>query len=294
MKAARVSFEDIRRVIAKYVFAFRRLINYFLSFNNVANQISGRSPVHRNMGVAGTTGVGSVVRSNSAKFAPGSTVFVIEEGTWNDIITVSENNAIVLPSKLSPEGAAQLDVVATAWAILQKTPLQSKDVILLDDTNEALNAAVISIAKSRSLQVAIRDTAGNLHFGGKTVDSVENVKLVITSATGEEFTKISRVASNNGTVVHINGKLDSLASGAAVYSSVSAFIFQNKAVKGFDFTGLAKQDSLFVAEAITAAANLLAEGKVSLPAAKVLPQSDFASAIATASSGKSAIINISK
>lgn len=240
--------------------------------------ITGRSPINACRGVAGTTGVGSVVESSFSGVAKSSIVFVVGSGTWNDFAMVRGENVFELV-KLTADAAAQIDVVASACAILDQNALVAGETIYVDVADEALAAAIAAVAKSSSLKVAA------------TGDKLDNVKLAITSAAGAPLTNIVRQIARNGTVVRVNAAAPSAEIGFT--TGVSSFIFQDKRVRGFDLHALAEADPAACKRAVNAAAALLADKKVSLPAAKVFPQSEFAASIAAAESGKSAILTIS-
>jgi NADPH:quinone reductase-like Zn-dependent oxidoreductase len=163
---------------------------------------------------------------------------------------------------------------------MQQNPVVAGETMLVDIGDEALAAALAAVAKNNSVKVA---NAG---------DKATNVKLAVTSAVGTAFTNLAKQLANGGTVVRLNNS--SPAAAEPLHSGVGAFIFQDKRIRGFDFHAMAQSNPVQCGEAVAAAASLMADGKVSLPAAKAFPQADFAKSIEAAQSGKNAIITISK
>lgn len=241
--------------------------------------ISGRSLINSARGVAGTTGVGSVVASGCPGISEGVSVFVVGNGTWNDRVTISGERVFVLPNGIPAEAAAHIDVVASAFAIFRQNGVKSGDTVCVDVLDEALTSALSAVAKHMSVKVT------------KPGAKLDNVNLVVTSASGDAFSKIAKQIQNGGTVLRVNSALPV---DSGVQSGAGAYIFQNKSISGFDFHVLAQTNPTVCAQVVNDAAALLAEKKVDLPSSKTFPQSDFAASIKAAQSGKSSVLSISK
>lgn len=234
-------------------------------------------------GVAGTVAVGTVSKSADKRIADGATVLVSANGVWNDNVVVPASSVFSISSKLSAEQAGQVDLVASALAVLSGA--KEGDIVLIDEVNEALNAAISAVAKHLKIKVVHSE---------KGQAKVENVKIGVTSLVGEQFNSFAKQVSVGGTVVSVNSAPSPLASAAGVSSGVAAFIFNNKTIRGFDFSAWASHNSTEAARTINEASTLLSEGKISLAAVKTVAQTDFLSSISAASQGKVSILKISK
>lgn len=225
-------------------------------------------------------GVGGSIAVGTSR-ASGGTVLVSGEGVWNDEVTVPTTQAFPVPSALTDDQLAVLDVVASAWGVLSGAGLSAGDVVLSDKSNALFDAAVTAVGK---------------HMGFKVVDKVDEstkVKLAVTFATGSNFHNLASHIAFGGSVVSMAGLPAPASSAEGVAASVRSLVFQDLRIRGFDFNAWAASRPEEVARAVSEASKLIAAGKVSIPVEKVTPEK-FASALTAAADNKAAAIVFGK
>ncbi len=241
-------------------------------------------------GIAGTAGVGSVVKVGSAtskkSLSSGDTVFISQQGVWSDEVNVPISKVHVVPNKnLKPEQLAHIDVVISAIAMVNDCGLSSGDTVLIDNSTDLINTAISAVAKSHNLKVVTDSSKAD----GK-------VKAAITSTSGTAFQQIAGAISAGGTVISYNSTTPRNAiDTAGISASVTSFIFNDIRIRGFDLTSWAEANGAACSRAVSDAASLLSGGQIALPTSKSYASSEALTAISAQSDGKtSAILTFSK
>ena len=229
---------------------------------------------------------------NVSGFNVNDIVFFLSPGSWTKEIVVRSESASKVPS-LSLERAASLPAAILAWGILNSfKKLQSGDVVVQLATNSAENHAISEIGTAQGLKV-LNVTAAELS-DPKTVVSKAGgtIKLAVTTTSGKVANSLMKTLSPGGSLVTYNSLSSFEGDIEAVDAPVRAFIFSDCSIHGFDLHSWASSNPAEYRKAVTAVSNLLADGKVTLPA-KVFPLSDFQAGVTAASTPSTTSIALS-
>eukprot|EP01035_Chromulina_nebulosa_P018413 gene18413-24117_t len=209
-----------------------------------ANQINGLSHVNKSLGIAGTTGVGSVqsIGSNVSNVKVGDNVLVVSNGTWSDSITIPHSSLYKI-NKLSDEESALLPSLLSAWAILTSyVPLKNGDSIIQIKTKGVIGLAINEVAKLLDIKV-INLSLDELNSAGIEKKLPNQVLLGVTTIPGKPLHNLVKLLSDNGVVVAYHEPIVPVLSQDPVSISVTNSIFHNKSISGFDFNTWASNNS---------------------------------------------------
>ena len=270
---------------------------YFLILVIIArgyvSQISGLSLNHKYVGVAGTTGFGTVsaVGGGVSGIAVNDTVLVTGKHTWSDKATVPANSVVKISTSLPAEEAANLPAAISAWALLNNfngthgaaagTALKAGDVVVQSHGESAVGLAVTQLGRHMGLKVVSVGGSGAVaaDIEAKIKEAGGGpVKLAISSGSGKTCLTLLRSLAVNGTLVVYNGVVESLDAAAGITVPVASAIFQNTSVRGFDYCSWAASDPAAFQKAVASVVALTDAKKLSLKS-KVFPSADFLAAI---------------
>mmetsp|Transcript_5444 Transcript_5444/g.4900 ORF Transcript_5444/g.4900 Transcript_5444/m.4900 type:complete len:324 (+) Transcript_5444:27-998(+) len=254
IKASQVTYEDIRT-------------------------INGLSHVNKSLGIAGTTGVGSVqsIGSNVSNVKVGDNVLVVNNGTWSDSITIPHSSLYKI-NKLSDEESALLPSLLSAWAILTSyVPLKSGDSIIQIKTKGVIGLAINEVAKLLDIKV-INLSLDELTSAGVEKKLPNQVLLGVTTIPGKPLNSLVKLLSDNGVVVVYQEPIVPVLSQDPVSLSVTNTIFHNKSISGFDFNSWVNNNSDKVSTGIDFIINGLNNKKITFKP-KVYQLSQYLEAI---------------
>ena len=246
-------------------------------------QILGLSFLRKRGGVAGSTGVGSIlevgagVRSLSAK----DKVLVVTSGTWANTVTAPATSVIKIPDNLSIEESASLPAALSAYAILSNfVTLKAGDVVVQSGGDSAVGKAITQIGAAKGLKV-ISATSAELDDTGfaKKVGALGNVKLTISNTAKKNITKsLVRCLAVDGSLVLYagDGVMDDEVDGIDV--PVGSAIFKKNSIYGFEFSSWVHSDRANVEKALAVVLDDVKTKKLVLKS-KVFPQSDYLKAL---------------
>ena len=188
---------------------------------------------------AGTNAVGIIdaIGSSVSGFKVGDSVFVSNSNVWSDNITVPSTSASKVPIS-TPEEAAIIPSLLSAWGILNNyESLKSGDNVLLLNSTDAIGQAVIHVGKLLELNI-IQITDKNIHSDEiKTkLKALNNIKLSITNTPGKLSSDLLKYVNKYGSLVFYSGPIRSVLAGDVISMSVSASVFEQKSINGFDLT----------------------------------------------------------
>lgn len=170
---------------------------------------------------AGIECYGTVIESQSQRFAPGDSVIPLSRvGGWADHATAHENNLIRLPSGIDPFQAAMLKVnPATAYLLLTHfEALQTGDWVVLNAANSGVGQCTIQIAKHLGIRTLCFLRKTELITPLKTLGATEvfedspvgfnqaleslgheRAKLAFNAVGGESALRIMKLLAPSGT-----------------------------------------------------------------------------------------------
>jgi NADPH:quinone reductase-like Zn-dependent oxidoreductase len=206
----------------------------------------------------------SATGTSVKSFPPNSQVLALSpSGTWTNQITT--NSSLVFNvSSLTPEQAALVPEVASAWSILNQSVGQlpsGTTVIRTKDNSTVFNLAFDAIAKSKGYQVIVANESdfSNTKFQ-ESVAAKGGASLILSSSAGRGNRHCFRLLNQNGTVVTYNGlKIPSLQETTGVEGPTTKLIFNNHRLSGFNFSSLLLNDHNSGKEAVEAAVQLLSK-----------------------------------
>lgn len=143
-----------------------------VSFEDI-RMIRGLSPINCSMGVAGTTGAGTVSSTPSGEgdFSKGDGVFCVGQGLWSSSAIVDKSLCVKIP-KMAAEEAASIASAVSAYAMLtQFASLQKGDTVIHTNGGSALGVATKAIADKLGYNVVAAsssDLADSSAFAKKT------------------------------------------------------------------------------------------------------------------------------
>lgn len=231
------------------------------------NAITGYAILSNKAGVAGSFAVGTVssVGDGVKSHAANDNVVVVGNGVWADNVSVPASNAFKIPV-LSTDESAGFSSVVSAVSILNKFPgSKAGDVVLVVNGAKGLGPAISQVGSSLGLKVVSFSEAEANDAG--FIDKIKAsgpVKYAVTGRSGKYIRNIFKVLQNSGTVVVYNGANESLSESEAVDVPMSAAIFNDLRIVGFNLKVEASQNPAAFGKSVAAAAELIANKKVSL------------------------------
>jgi trans-2-enoyl-CoA reductase len=240
--------------------------------------------VRKTVGIAGSTGVGSIssVGDGVSNLSYLDKVLVISSGVWADNVTVPATSVLKIPSKLSPEESANLPAYLSAYALLNNfADLKAGDIIIQSGGETAVGLAISQLGSSMGLKIVSATIAELEHaeFAKKVAAMEGKVKLTISNNSKKSVSKaLLRVLSPGAALVLYNGDVSPVESDG-VDVPVGSVIFKANAIYGFDFNVWAQTSAEEVQKAMTAVAAQLDLKKITLKS-KVYPQSEYLKAMA--------------
>ena len=289
--ANQVSTEDYRavKISSRNQFCIAHLIKPLcmicnrLIFDCRIKQILGLSFLRKRGGVAGSTGVGSIlevgagVRSLSAK----DKVLVVTSGTWANTVTVPATSVMKIPDNLSIEESASLPAALSAYAILSNfVTLKAGDVVVQSGGDSAVGKAITQLGAAKGLKVMSATSAEFDDAGfAKKVAALGNVKLTISNTSKKNITKslVRCLAADGSLVLYAgDGVMDDEVDGIDV--PVGSAIFKKNSIYGFEFSSWVHSDRANVEKALAVVIDDIKTKKLVLKS-KVFPQSDYLKAL---------------
>ena len=239
--------------------------------------------MRKSAGVAGSTGVGSVlsVGGSVRTVSTNDNVLVVSNGVWSDNITVPSAAVIRIPDSLSLEDSAALPAALSAYAILHNfVTLKAGDIVVQSGGDSAVGKAISQLGKASGFTV-VNASAVELDDAAfsKKVAAMGSVKLAVSNTAKKNVTKtLMRCLSAEGSLVlhHGDGSTADEADGVDV--PVGSAIFKKNSVYGFDFNGWVASDAKGVQKAMAVVAADISSKKMTLTS-KVFPQSEYLKAL---------------
>lgn len=212
--------------------------------------------------IAGFEGAGIIVdNGGDSRFPVNTLVAFRHKNAWAEYANVPKQKIIFLPKELPLEKAAQLALnPLTAWALLEESGAMSGEWIILSAAVSALSKLIIQLAKRKGIKTLalIRENdlqaplmnlgvtaiyyadADDLELKIQTLTGGEKISGFLDAVGGELATKIIRMISVNGRIIHYG-----LFSEQMVSYHNADLIFKNLSIKGFgiDAWQTSKSDS---------------------------------------------------
>jgi NADPH:quinone reductase-like Zn-dependent oxidoreductase len=246
----------------------------------------------KSVGVCGMAGAGTVtaVGAGVASVAVNDSVLVINSGVWTDEVVVAASG-VGNVGKMTAEEAAALPNFLAAWAILNNyVALKAGDVVVQSNGSGAVGSAITQLGKVMGLKVTSlsgADTA-DANLASKLA-AAGSIKLAVSGQSGKHLHAMMKSLINGAALVTYNGVYEPLSSSTEVQLPVSAMVFNNVSVNGFDLNAwVGCADSSFPT-AVAAVTGLAAEKKITLKSTVFL-MADVQKAIAEVAKGTTAVL----
>ncbi len=229
-------------------------------------QIRGQSLVNKNVGFGGLFGVGHVasIGTGVSNLNHNDSVIVVGD-SWTNQVTVPAKCAFKLPSNLSLDESVSISTFVCASGILKSLPnLKEGDTIFQTCGTTAVGMAMSQLGNQRGIKVnSIIDDdlmeIKKLKSLGKTTHAVAG------AANTKIIHQLTKTLLPNGAVVFYHGVYQPVSSLLSIDLPVSAAIFNNISVRGFDLAAWMRDDWEGFSLSLQQIINLMEEKKLSLP-----------------------------
>jgi len=259
-----------------------------------------------NEGVARILAVGPGVTG----LKPGDRVMVpATHYAWRERILLSAAGLFALPAGADPQQLSMLSINPPTAAMLlsEYVNLKPGDWVIQNAGNSGVGRSVIAIAKHRGLStvslvrrpelvdelvdkgadVALMD-GPNIAARVAQATSNTKIRLAIDGVGGESTASLSACLAPGGTVL-----LYSFTSGKPALANGVDLIFRDTTIRGFWLYSSLFMGSIAIVEGIKLGAQLVAEGKLSVPIAATYPLTAAAAALARAQKGGKVLFKVS-
>jgi len=259
-----------------------------------------------NEGVARILSVGSHVKG----LKPGDRVLVpATHYTWRERILLPAAGLFALPAAADSRQLSMLYINPPTAALLlsEYVDLKPGEWVIQNAANSGVGRSVVAIAKSRGLFTVnlvrrpelmedLTQQGGDVvlmdgpDIASRVAQATSNAKirLAIDGVAGESTASLSGCLADGGTVV-----LYSFTSGKPPSGNGVDLIFRNIAIRGMWIYSPLFAGSAKITEGIKLGAQLVAEGKLSVPIAATYPLSSAAAALAHAQKGGKVLFEVS-
>lgn len=187
--------------------------------------------------------------------------------------------------------ATSFTSAVSAWAIIKNfVNLKAGDIVVQENGSSALGQAVTQIAKTFNIQVQSYTAAEIIDANfAKKVKAAGAAKLVISSGNDVTSRNLLRILAPGGAFVAYAGHINSLAESTGVTVPISAAIFEDVSVNGFELGVWAKLNPAAAQEAVTNVANLFKSKTLTL-STKSFPHADYAAAVKSVETSSTAAV----
>jgi NADPH:quinone reductase-like Zn-dependent oxidoreductase len=220
--------------------------------------------VNNNFGLGGTVGVGIVssVGSNVTHLRASDMVLVATP-CWADEVTIPVNRVVKLPN-LSIEEVSSIPFFLYGEGILRSLPgLKKGDTIFQLSGAGVINDAVVQLAKVRGIQVVSVSESDLLEI--KKLKALGNAHHAIAGVANKKVVhQLTKTLLWNGAVVIHHGVYQPISSMTSIDLPVSATIFKNISIRGFDLASWMKYDMASLTSVTASIVELVQTKKISL------------------------------